>query len=586
MILVQNVAHLGPSEISRPRGFTRWMLGALLTFLSALVLSCGGAGGVGSGGTGGFSGGTQIGAITGFGSVIVEGRSYNESSTTYLNGKNPALPLAVSSGAARLGMQVELKFDTTPANEVAQTVYIRPNLIGTIESVGLDTLVVAGQFVRLQQTPAQATVFDGFATLSNLIVGNAIEVHGTRNAAEELTASRIELLSATPATETRVTGRISAISTVSAGVLRLSIGSLSILVDSKTNLSQSSSLASTSNASPLAASALAVGQRVSVYASSAVRAATLSASALQLESAPAESNAPLRIGGVVREIGTSTGRFNIGRVEIDASQAVFTGGAIGDLAVGKVLRVSGIINTAALSTPLLKASEVKFLSAADDAKIELLGVVSDFVDKSSFKIRNAVVDASNLTAQFVGGVASDLDNDVLVKVEGSLVGNQVKVTRLSFVSGDDSRYRAYVGTVSLYQASLGTFKFQAQDIVNARLQATTRYKTSGGGTASQSDMSNGVQATIRGNMDNGVFLVAEVELVKVNVPRLVKTKGTAYEIDLGNKTFKVNGLQVKWDSKTEIDGDLPGIKAGQSVEVEGNTSGTFVLATKLKVIKP
>ena len=586
MIPVQNATHFGTLKIKTSRLFTRWLLAALLTFLSALLLSCGGAGGVGSGGTGGFSSGTQIGAITGFGSVIVEGRSYSEGATTYLNGKNPALPLTVNSGTARLGMQVELKFDTNSANEVAQTIYIRPNIIGTIESVGLDSLVVAGQLVRLPQAPAQASVFEGFATLSNLIVGNAIEVHGTRNAAEELIASRIELLSTAPATETRVTGRIGAISTVSVGVQRLSIGSLSILVDSKTTLSQSSSLASTSNASPLAASSLAVGQRVSVYASSAVRAATLSASALQLESAPAESNAPLRIGGVVRDMGTGAGRFSIGRVDIDASQAVFTGGVIGDLATGKVLRVTGSINTAANATALLKASEVKFLSTVEDTKIELLGGVSDFVDKSSFKIRNAVVDASNLTAQFIGGAASDLDNDVLVKVEGTLVGNQVKVTRLSFVSSDDSRYRAYVGTVSSYQASLGTFKFQAQDVVNAQLQATTRYKTSGGGTASQSDMSNGLQATIRGNMDKGVFLVTEVELVKVNVPKLVKTKGTAYEIDLGNKTFKVNGLQVKWDSNTEIDGDLPGIKAGQSMEVEGNTSGTFVLATKLKVIKP
>jgi Domain of unknown function (DUF5666) len=99
-------------------------------------------------------------------------------------------------------------------------------------------------------------------------------------------------------------------------------------------------------------------------------------------------------------------------------------------------------------------------------------------------------------------------------------------------------------------------------------------------------MANGVQATIRGSLDKGVFLVTEVELVKINVPKLVKTKGAAYEIDLPNKTLKVNGLQVRWDSLTQIDGDLPSIKAGQSVEVEGNATGAFVLATKLKVVKP
>ncbi len=559
---------------------------AFLSLICLLLLSCGGAGGVGSGGTGGFSGGTQIGAITGFGSVIVEGRTYAEGNTTYLNGKNPASPLSVSSSATRLGMQVELKFDNTSANELAQTVYIRPNIIGTIESLGTDTLIVAGQIVRLQKAPAQATVFDGFASLGDLAIGNAVEIHGSRNSVEELLATRIELLSSIPSAETRLTGRISAVSTLGAGVLRLSIGNVGIVVDSKTNLSLASSLTSASNTSSLSASALAVGQRISAYASSAISAAVVTANAVQVESAPADSNAPLRIGGVVREMGTGSGRFSIGRIDIDASQASFVGGTLGDLAAGKPLRVVGTISTSNTASPILKASEVKFLSVSDDVKIELLGSISDFVDKSSFKIRNSVVDAGNLAAQFVGGVASDLDNDVLVKVEGTLVGNQVQVTRLSFVSTDDGRYRAFVGTVSSYLVGPGTFSLQGSQLVPAQLQATTTYKTSGDGSASSSDLANGVQATIRGNFDKGVFLVSEVELVKANVPKLVKTKGSAYEIDLPNKTFKVNGLIIKWDGNTRIDGDLPGIKVGQAVEVEGNVSGVFVLATRLKVIKP
>ncbi len=572
---------------STPFKFARHaFVGVLLSLISLLLLSCGGAGGVGSGGTGGFSGGTQIGAITGFGSVIVEGRTYTEGNTIYLNGKNPASPISVSSSATRLGMQVELKFDNTSANELAQTVYIRPNVIGTIESLGADTLVVAGQMIRLQQAPAQATVFDGFASLSSLAIGNALEIHGTRNAAEELLATRIELRSSTASTETRLTGRISAITTPSVGVLRLSVGNVGIVVDSKTNLSLASSLTSSSSTSSISASALAVGQRISAYAATPISAAVVTANAVQVESAPADSNAPLRIGGVVSEIGTSPGRFTIGRIDIDASQASFVGGTIGNLATGKPLRVLGTISTSANTSPILKASEVKFLSVSDDIKIELLGSISDFVDKSSFKIRNSVVDASSLSTQFMDGIATDLDNDVLVKVEGTLVGNQVQVTRLSFVNTDDGRYRAFVGNVSSYLAGPGTFNVQSSRLVNAQLQATTRYKTSGGGTASQSDLANGVQATIRGNFDKGVFLVSEVELVKVNVPRLVKTKGGAYEIDLPNKTLKVNGLLVKWDSNTEIDGDLPGLKAGQVVEVEGNVSGAFVLAVKLKVIKP
>jgi Domain of unknown function (DUF5666) len=580
---VPNTTRQMASTHSMVKLFPQAALCALLSFFAWMLTSCGGAGGVGSGGTGGFSGGTQIGAITGFGSLIVEGRTYAEGSTVYLNGKNPASPLSVSAGATRLGMQVELKFDNSAASEVAQTVYIRPSLIGSVESIGVDTVVVAGQLIRLQQAPAQATVFEGFASLSSLSVGNAVEIHGTRNSTEELFASRIEVLSPTPSLETRVSGRISALTTVGAGVLRLNVGNVGIIVDSKTNLSLASNLAA-SNSSAILASSLAVGQRISAYSSSAISAGTFTAIAVQVESAPAESNAPLRIGGVVRELGVGAGRFTIGRVDIDASQATFIGGAISDIATGKPLRVIGSIVAGA--TPLLKASEVKFLSASEDVKIELLGTVSDFVDKTSFKVRNALVDASGATVQFVSGTVTDLDNDVLIKVEGALVGNQVKVTRLSYVSSEDSRFRAFVGVISGYQASTGTFSLQGSQAVNAQLQASTKYKTTGGGTASQSDIANGLQATIRGNLDKGVFLVSEVDLVKVNVPKLVKTKGGAYEIDLANKTLKVNGLIVKWDGNTDIDGDLPSLKTGQTVEVEGNTSGAFVLATKLKIIKP
>ncbi len=274
----------------------------------------------------------------------------------------------------------------------------------------------------------------------------------------------------------------------------------------------------------------------------------------------------------------------MGTVDIDAAQASLLGGTLADLTTGKQVRVTGIITSSATGS-ILKAGEVKFISTSEDVKVEVLGTISDFVSSGSFRIRNSVINASGSAVEFSGGVASMLGNDVLVRIEGNLVGNQVVVSKLRFedLDDDDTRYRAFVGTISSYAPSSGTFSIQG---INAKLLAGTTFKASNGESATIGDVADGVAATVRGALVNNVFAVSEIEVSIANEPRLVKLRGGAYDVNISARTLKVNGQAVHWTSATRIDGSLSDLARGYILEAEGYNINNVVEAERLKVIKP
>lgn len=157
---------------------TGW-LGALLLFTA-----CGG--GVGTGGTGSYT----YGPITGFGSIIVSGVRFDDS----------AAQIEDDAGGARtrdelkLGMTVSIDSDAVASGQAkASVVRFGSVLAGPVTSVGDTTLVAVGQTVQVRST----TVFDdSLGTLASIAVGRMIEVHGYLDAASgTIIASRIEAAS-------------------------------------------------------------------------------------------------------------------------------------------------------------------------------------------------------------------------------------------------------------------------------------------------------------------------------------------------------------------------------------------------------
>jgi len=170
----------------------------VIVWLSVLFLfACGGGisiSGVGSGGSG-----IAEGSVTGFGSVIVNGVEYDDSSaisqTEDANG-TPTL------SAAKLGQQVRI---SQSKDGVANTIDILPQLRGPVTRLdaGSAYLQVMGQWVRVvsvSNTAGTATVLDGYDAIGSIAQGDALEVHGvwSQDASKGLpvlVASRIEKLS-------------------------------------------------------------------------------------------------------------------------------------------------------------------------------------------------------------------------------------------------------------------------------------------------------------------------------------------------------------------------------------------------------
>ncbi|MFZ3218812.1 MAG: DUF5666 domain-containing protein, partial [Rhodoferax sp.] len=167
------------------------------------VASYPGSGGTGvdpgSGGTGNVA---SVGSVDGFGSVIVNGVTYDNTATA--NSLDPASPTLA------LGMVVRISGSlNSQTTGVAQTLSAGVELMDTVTSTNPagGTLVVAGLTVRV----GTATVFDGVADLSALAVADSVFVYGVPEGSG-LLATRIEKRASLPRFQT--TGVIQSIDTL------------------------------------------------------------------------------------------------------------------------------------------------------------------------------------------------------------------------------------------------------------------------------------------------------------------------------------------------------------------------------------
>jgi hypothetical protein len=159
---------------------SRWWMRpwrAALGVMVAVLVACGGGGGVGEGGTGSF----VSGSISGFGSVIVGGVRFDDSSAAFEDDDNPnSTP---DRSALRLGMVVEVEggpIDVSGATPTAtaRSIRIGSAIVGPVTEV-LPLLRVArvlGQPVRVTAATVFGSGLEG--GLAALAEGQVVEVHG------------------------------------------------------------------------------------------------------------------------------------------------------------------------------------------------------------------------------------------------------------------------------------------------------------------------------------------------------------------------------------------------------------------------
>lgn len=164
--------------------------GALL-----VVVSCGGGGGsVASGGTGGT--GISSGAVTGFGSVFVNGVEFDTTnSTVTLNGSpGPDESIYPYHRGLKVGMVVKVdgEFDNDGIHGTAMEIEYKDNLEGPIDSITgttTRTAVILGQTVIMDSQ----TMVEPPATLDTLKQGDFVEVSGLVDDAGQIRATYVEV---------------------------------------------------------------------------------------------------------------------------------------------------------------------------------------------------------------------------------------------------------------------------------------------------------------------------------------------------------------------------------------------------------
>jgi hypothetical protein len=546
-------------------------------FTLSLIASCGGGDGVGSGGTGiiGSSNGLQTGTVSGFGSVIIEGNRYDDSIAVVTTDIEPGNTLASTLPSVRLGMQVKSSFDSL---DRITALSILPTIIGKVAAINLssagDTLIVAGQTVRVQSSTAALsapTVYEGITSAKDVAVGDKLEVHGYFDTDGSVIATRVELLDDRN-TLTRVSGTVANLST-SGTAQSFNVAALAVRLSSTSKILPTNSV-------------LKNGDRVAIWANvdsqSAVSVTTVQvvdASVVRIETSSTivavSSTQPWRIAGPIVSVDTSAKTLKIDDISINFANATLKNTLLADLQKGAVVRVKGSGSN---------ATEVELLKTPEKVKVELAGLVTDFISTASFKVRNALVNASAANIIFNNGSKTNLGDGVLVELEGTIVNGVIVPTQVTLKTAEDSRTQAFIGQVSNYNATTGLFTMQGAQGVQGKLTSSTVFKTFSGGNATLASFANGINAQVKGSFAQGQFIVTEVRL-GANVVQEVKIEGVASNVSLLNRSLNLNGVTVNWTIATDIS-TLVKLKNGAQVVVEGlSNSGNAgaVAATKIQV---
>lgn len=394
-----------------PTSVSRLRLIAAGSMLSAamLLVACGGGGG-GDGAAAATTSTlakTTTGTISGFGSVIVNGVRFDDSSAIVVGDDDAAS----SNGELKLGMEVEIQSDKD-SNQASRIAY-GSALLGPVNSVntGTSTLVVLGQTVRVNSSTVFGT--DLVGGLSAVKVGSVVNVHGLFDASTGTTvATRVDVTPNAPVY--RLRGLVSKLDTTA---MTLNLGG-----------------------QPVSYKALSATDAPQGLANGKVFRAKLDTTqvngywvARRLKSAePHEENQhEADKSGFITEF-TSATSFKVNGMTVDASKASFPDGK-DSLKLGTRVEIQGtVVNGVLVATKVEVESEQK----ERDRGFELHGAISALnTTAKTFVLRTVMVSYSG-TVTYQGGTAADLTGPKAAKVEVKGVmsadGTVLNATRIQF----------------------------------------------------------------------------------------------------------------------------------------------------------
>ena len=304
---------------------------------AVIVTACGGGGGGGIGGTGSPVAGTSYGGVTAKGSVWVNGVEFQTTNATI---RIDDQSVVGDDSGVKVGMVVQV--DGSISGAAANTVTVEGSIKGFVEAVGVDTITVMGQTVRVDDR----TVYDNGVVP---VAGNRVEVHGQLVGDGVVQGGYISRKTTAPNPPFAVKGYVKNVSTAST---TFNIGTL-LVNYAGADLSDVGTAPSN-------------GQFVEVKGTACVGnpvCGTLTASKVSTSGVKAGNGLQAEVEGYVTAAGVVGGAFTIGTQAVTTSGSTsFVGGVITDILPGTELEVEGTVTNGVLA-----ARKVQF---RDSVRIE------------------------------------------------------------------------------------------------------------------------------------------------------------------------------------------------------------------------
>jgi uncharacterized protein DUF5666 len=378
-----------------------------------LAVACGGGGGGNMPPSAGQA--FTQGTITGFGSIIVNGVRF-EDSTAQVSDDDGQVH---DKGELKLGMTVEVEssmIDHASNSAKASHVRFGAAIVGPVSAISggttPKTLTVLDQIVEISST----TVFDdslanGFASIN---VGDVLAVHALLDTATgHYLAKRIEPKPG--ATVFRLRGIVANLDTVAKTLM---VGGA--LID----FSGVAAAALPAN--------LANGLKVRVQLQTTKNASNQwIAISIRADERRMEDANEAEVHGTITDF-TSTTSFSVNGLAVDASKAAFPDGTAG-IVLGASVEVEGAVVNGVLVAAKV---ELEDMHKNDDRnKNELHGPISNLdTAAKTFVVRGVTVRYDSATTVFKDGVEADLANGKAVEVKGTLSadGTSVQASLIEF----------------------------------------------------------------------------------------------------------------------------------------------------------
>lgn len=376
--------------------------------LCLFMVACGG--GVESGGTGGSIEASYVsGPITGFGSVIVGGVRFDDSSAS--------LSVTDADGTSRsrddlkLGMTINVRGApiATDDSSVASSIVYGSAIVGPITLIDTTAsrLTVLGQLVDVLPTTVFDTSLSG--AINALVVGDVIEVYGLFDpATQRYSATRIERKAS--ASLFRLRGVVTNLDTIAntfmVGAERISYAAL-----------------------PGLPAGLVNGSIVRIDLQTTQDNGVRAAARLSNGVTTPQNRDEVRIEGLISAFMNSR-NFSVDGVRVDASAATFPNGE--PAAPGVRVAVRGAVNNGALSATRV---DVKSQSQVETDGFQLRGLITSDPDRvaQTFVLRGVTVSYAG-TVEFNHGTALDLAIGKNVEARGRLSadGTHLVAVRIDF----------------------------------------------------------------------------------------------------------------------------------------------------------